>query len=265
MIKDKQDIINKGFVTTSQDVSVESFIEDGKELFARKRYGDALYVWKQAMLLDVVGLYREEIEALIEDAKIETTKRHENELDGMVRVTEEELLADVTRAAIPSAKEGAPSWTLKERTYEAIKQEGMSKDKAAIMEKLNIRYTLNFKEASLKGVVDLLAELTSLNIVIDTKEIDVDELNSNHITFKVTDMPLVQIIKAVLRFTDFDYLIEDNLIWITTKEKIRKEDIVMVVYDVQDLLGKMFDFPAEELGAGFSSSSGGSVGESANF
>ncbi len=259
MVEIKSDMINKGFVTTSEDMSVESFLNDGKELCLRKRYEDALYVWKQAMLLDVSGLYTEELQSLIDQADIESTKAQESRLDSLANVTEEELLADVTRAAIPSAKEGAPSWALRSRRKVAKAMKESSPDKQVILQKLETRYTLNFKDASLKGVVDLLAELTGLNIVIDTKEIEADALNQGNITFKVKDMPLIQIIEAVLRFTDFDYLIEDNLIWITTKNKIRKEDIILVVYDVQDIIGKIFDFPAEELGSGFSRREG-SVG-----
>jgi hypothetical protein len=70
MVRTREDMVNRGYITTSEDMSVESFMADGRELFLKKRYADALYVWKQAMLLDVAGLYREELESLLDQANL---------------------------------------------------------------------------------------------------------------------------------------------------------------------------------------------------
>jgi tetratricopeptide (TPR) repeat protein len=206
MVRTREDMVNRGYITTSEDMSVESFMADGRELFLKKRYADALYVWKQAMLLDVAGLYREELESLLDQAEIETSKERDRRLDSEANVTEESLLADVTRAAIPSEK-GISDWALRSHRKVARAVIGESLETKAIRKKLQIRYTLNFKDASLKGVVDLLTELTGLNIVIDTKEIGTNILNENNISFRVADMALIKILEAVLRFTDFDYFI----------------------------------------------------------
>ncbi|OED35662.1 hypothetical protein AB834_04455 [PVC group bacterium (ex Bugula neritina AB1)] len=261
MVQIKEDMIKKGFVTTAKDMSVEAFINDGHELFLAGRYEDAIYLWKQAILLDVSNIYTEKVRGLIDKAYIEGSKLQEGRLDRLAKVNAQKLMTDVTRAAIPSAKEGSPGWSLlsNRKIGRPVLEEEMSIEKRSIMKKLKVKYTLNFKDASLKGVVDLLAELTGLNIVIDTKEIGKDDLDRGNITFKVSDMPLIKIIEAILRFTNFDYLIEDNLIWITTKEKIRKEDIVLMVYDVEDLIGKIFDFPSEELGGASSKKDGASA------
>jgi tetratricopeptide (TPR) repeat protein len=248
MIKDKKDILNKGYFSTTEDTSVEGFIEDGKELFKDKRYEDAVYVWQQALLLDVTGVYKDDLNSLINEARNKMMEKEDENLDEIVESVANEELTKITRAAIPST-EGSSDWTFKRRKGISRFMTEVSKDKKAVIKKLNSRYTLSFQDATLSGVVDLLTELTGLNIVIDGKAIAKDQMQEANITFKVKDMPLAEIIRSVLRFTDFDYLIEDNMIWITTKEKIKKEDIKIVVYDVQDVVGKLFDFPAGELEA----------------
>ena len=250
MIDDKEDVMNKGYVTSLEDMSVEGFMKDGKELFMRKQYGDALYVWQQAELLDVSGLYTEELAELIAQARRAAGKQKNQQYNLISDGVEYDQMAEVTRAAIPSA-EGAPEWARRAKKVIRHRKEEVSKDRQELLDRLKIKYTLSFKDASLKSIVDLLTELTSLNIIIDTKEIEVQEVERKHISFKVNQMPLIDILKAVLRFTDYDYLIQDHMIWITTKEKIKTEDLVLMVYDVQDIVGKLFDFPSTGLGGDF--------------
>ena len=58
------------------------------------------------------------------------------------------------------------------------------------------------------------------------------------------NIPLIEALDIILRTKGLKYRFEENIIWITTEEKLLEEDLTVRVYDVQDLVGKLFDFPS---------------------
>ena len=59
------------------------------------------------------------------------------------------------------------------------------------------------------------------------------------------NIPIDEALDIILRTKGLKYRLEENIIWITTEERLLEEDLEVRVYDVQDLVGKIYDFPSE--------------------
>ena len=100
--------------------------------------------------------------------------------------------------------------------------------------------SIDFTDARLKDVVEYLAGSNDINIVIDESVVT----DVSGVTVHLKNIPLIQALDIILRTKGLKYRFEDNIIWITTAEKLAEEDLVVRVYDVQDLVGKLQDFPS---------------------
>ena len=100
--------------------------------------------------------------------------------------------------------------------------------------------SINFTEAQLKEVIEFLAVSNDINIVIDETVVPKEET----VTIHLKDIPLEEALDIILRTKGLKYRFEENIVWITTQEKLLEEDLVVRVYDVQDLVGKLYDFPS---------------------
>ncbi|MBU1863514.1 MAG: tetratricopeptide repeat protein [Candidatus Omnitrophica bacterium] len=100
--------------------------------------------------------------------------------------------------------------------------------------------SINFSEAQLKEVVEFLAVSNDINIVIDETVVP----SAETVTIHLKNIPLNEALDIILRTKGLKHRFEENIVWITTEEKLLEEDLAMRVYDVQDLVGKLFDFPS---------------------
>jgi len=101
--------------------------------------------------------------------------------------------------------------------------------------------SISFTEAQLKEVIEFLAVSNDINIVIDETVVPKEET----VTIHLKDIPLEEALDIILRTKGLKYRFEENIVWITTQEKLLEEDLVVRVYDVQDLVGKLYDFPSQ--------------------
>jgi Flp pilus assembly protein TadD len=101
--------------------------------------------------------------------------------------------------------------------------------------------SIDFTDARLKDVVEYLALSNDINIVIDEEVV----ADVSGVTIHLKNMPLIEALDIILRTKALRYRFEDNIIWITTGEKLAQEDLTIKVYDVQDLIGKIQDFPSK--------------------
>jgi hypothetical protein len=101
--------------------------------------------------------------------------------------------------------------------------------------------SIDFTDARLKDVVEYLALSNDINIVIDEEVV----ADVSGVTIHLKNIPLIEALDIILRTKGLRYRFEDNIIWITTAEKLAQEDLVIKVYDVQDLVGKIHDFPSK--------------------
>ena len=103
---------------------------------------------------------------------------------------------------------------------------------------------IEFNEAQLKDVLKYLSETSGVNIVIDDKAVTPVDT----VTVYLKDTSLLDSLKIILQSKKLVYRFENDIIWVTSKDRLQSEDMIVKVYDVQDLLGKMYDFPAVPLG-----------------
>ena len=89
-------------------------------------------------------------------------------------------------------------------------------------------------------MIEFLAVSNDINIVIDETVVP----KSETVTIHLKSIPLDEALDIILRTKGLKYRFEENIVWITTEEKLLEEDLVVRVYDVQDLVGKLFDFPS---------------------
>ncbi len=101
--------------------------------------------------------------------------------------------------------------------------------------------SIDFTDAKLKDVVEFLAVSNDINIIVDEASVPTDE----RVTVHLKNIPLVEALDIILRTKGLKYRLEENIIWITSAERLLEEDLEVRVYDVQDLVGKLYDFPSE--------------------
>ena len=121
---------------------------------------------------------------------------------------------------------------------------------------------IDFKDATLKEVVEFLARAANVNIVIDEKSL----VQQERVTVFLKDIPMIEALDFILKTQKLGARIEENIILVTNPENLG-EKLEVRVYDVQDLVGKLHDFPAtpfdfNELTQG-SGSGGGGKGDDA--
>jgi len=110
-----------------------------------------------------------------------------------------------------------------------------------LREALNQPTDVNFTDMSLKDCIDYLAKARGIDIVIDQNAIDEGgssaDLNEENITLQLNGVTLRSILKLLLNGKDLTWLIEDEVMKITTTAAAEDEDSIKPrVYPVGDLV-----------------------------
>ena len=103
----------------------------------------------------------------------------------------------------------------------------------------NMRITLDFKDASLDGVIDYLREISDINMFVDTKVRDKNIV----VTLKVSDISLKSVLGLMLKPHDCDVLFKDGVLQVMTKADVADKTMRMEIYDCRDILYPVRDFP----------------------
>ncbi|MHC4606035.1 MAG: tetratricopeptide repeat protein, partial [Planctomycetota bacterium] len=113
----------------------------------------------------------------------------------------------------------------------------------AILEKLRaIRITIDMQDAPLADVIEYIREISGLNFVIDSQNVDRDD----PITIKVSDIILEGALKLILNPRDYGFYVEGGVVIITSGEAIGMRT-KLEMYDVQDLIFSLRDFPGVDI------------------
>lgn len=104
---------------------------------------------------------------------------------------------------------------------------------------------IDFHDATLKEVVEFLARASEVNVVIDEKAIPKEE----RVTVHLRDIAMIDALNYVLKTKKLASRMEKDLILVTTPAALEAE-LEVRVYDVQDLVGKLHDFPASPFNFG---------------
>jgi hypothetical protein len=110
-----------------------------------------------------------------------------------------------------------------------------------LREALNQPTDVNFTDQSLKDCIEYLAKARGIDIVIDQNAIDEGgnsaDLNEENITLQLNGVTLRSILKLLLNGKDLTWLIEDEVMKITTTEAAEDEGSIKPrVYPVGDLV-----------------------------
>lgn len=106
-----------------------------------------------------------------------------------------------------------------------------------------VKVSTDFKDTSLDEVVEFLRELAGINIMVDPA---VKEKNIQ-ITLKVKDVSVKTVLNLIMEMNAIGWKYREEVLYITTSDKL-KEDVVLKIYDVQDLLAPIKQFPGAEIG-----------------
>lgn len=106
--------------------------------------------------------------------------------------------------------------------------------------------TLNFDQTPIRQVIDTFRTITNVNIMLDQDPDIAWEDETYNVSQPISNMSAMNALKHILKAKGLSYGFEENILLISTPEKIRPET-VFEVYNVTDLLAKIRDFPAPEI------------------
>jgi type II secretory pathway component GspD/PulD (secretin) len=110
-----------------------------------------------------------------------------------------------------------------------------------IRKRLKMPISVDFKDVSLDYVLGFLSDTTGVNIVPSTG-IDMAEKN---VSIKIKDMPLEEALRYILKSQGLVYRIEEDAVWVATKDEISNEKIDTRVYFLNQGIGRFAEFSTQ--------------------
>lgn len=225
---------NKGFAPRGSRGSMKAMMKQAKIAIKQDRFQDAIKRLEDAK--QVPGADTLKIDEMIKDARSKEIDMELAKAAMTADVYKKNQLVAVENAWLPPTPEIVESAATQDYATPT-----KSKARVALEEKAKqIIPSIDFNDAQLKEVVEFLAVSNDINIVIDETVVPRNET----VTIHLKNIPLEEALDIILRTKGLKYRFEENIIWITTEEKLLEEDLEVRVYDVQDLVGKLFDFPS---------------------
>jgi len=125
---------------------------------------------------------------------------------------------------------------------------GMSSDaepewKSDIRRRLEKKVNFEFVQAPLNEAINFLQQVSDVNMIIDPA---VKAGGEKPITLKMTQASLKLALDWILKLAGLEYELRDNAVFISTPNNLRPETN-MRIYDVQDLILAIPDFPGPEM------------------
>ncbi len=210
---------------------------------------------KIAILMDsIIGNIREkrfeEAEALVNKATqefpgnekfkeilhyidMQKIKMEESALKRARELTEEKMMLDVAKQHI-LPEEKTAKLEMGEKIMPIVKI-------PEIRKRLKIPISVDFKDVELDYVLSFLSDATGVNIVPSTG-IDMAE---KKVSIKIKDMPLEEALRYILKSQDLIYRIEEDAVWVATKDEISNEKIDTRVYFLSQGVGRFAEFTTQ--------------------
>ena len=170
-------------------------------------------------------------------------RKEEDVLKKAREIIEEKMLLEIAKKhMIPDEKVG---------TLEKEKKIVSLVKVPEIRKRLKIPLSVDFKDVELDYVLNFLSEATGVNI-IPSSDIDMTE---KKVTIRIKNMPLEDALRYVLKSQDLVYRIEEDAVWVATKEELDNEEIETRVYFMNQGIGRFAEFSGSSGEEGDSSSS----------
>ncbi len=206
-----------------------SLIERGIIYFRQGEYNRAIEVWQKVLNL-VPGNHPDydRAESCIHTAEVCRIKQEQKDAISRKDISERSAIAGVTE-----------SWIRPRRKKAKVEEEAAEEEEVAartrLEEKAKQIVSVHFENAHIRSVLRYLSEISGVNIVLDESVFPsageiLEEQTSPRVTIDLDDLPLIEALTVILRAKNLAYRMEENLIWITTHERMARERLVTKIY-----------------------------------
>jgi hypothetical protein len=232
--------INERQRVESPAIMSKKLLASGQEKYRAKDYDGAVLDFQNALVLDYTNTdvlewlkrarrqggmdkARDDQKGLDKDTDLATQEK---------TVQEKTAMLEVEKAYLPPVKPERKPVEIEEIV--SPDEEREEKARQALMKKLSEKMVpaVSLTEADIRDVIRQLMDITGVTIVIDEGALaKAGEGTPLKITFStVSELPLLEVLNIALRATDLSYRVEPNYIWISTPEKLAKENLVTRTY-----------------------------------
>jgi len=239
-IKKAKDVLKRQKHEGSADVMAKKLLKDGKLKYAKRDYEGAIEDFQNALILDYSN--KDVFEWLKKARHRQRLKESRDAEDDVIKETEaatqdktvqeRTAMLEVEKAYMPPEKPKREPVDIEEIiSAEEEEQEKARRELLAGLQKKMVP-AVSLTDADIRDVIRQLMEVTNVTIVIDegalARTTGKDPLRLTFST--VTPMPLLEVLDIALRATELAYRVEPNYIWISTPEKLEKENMVTRTY-----------------------------------
>ena len=214
--------------------------KSGEEKYRNADYTGAIGDFQNALILDYENKDTLEwIKKTRRRMSLEKAKTEDFDLDKDTTVATKEKGVQEKRAMLEVEKAYQPPAKPERKPVEieeiiSPEEEREAKARQELLDKLKEKRVpaVSLTDADIRDVIRQLMEITSVTIVIDEGALaKVAGGGTLKITFStVNEMPLLEVLNIALKATELGYRVEPNYIWISTPEKLAKEDVVTRTY-----------------------------------
>jgi tetratricopeptide (TPR) repeat protein len=227
---------NNGYASKLLRLCRQQLIYKGKKYLQELGDDDTALAYFAAAK-EILPEKTEDIDTLVSGIELRREGSKERAIDKRSDVEKSKMLLDVDKTWLKSSIKNLNDPAEKEKMFAA------SDDFNSRINK-KIR-AIDFNNASLRDVLKNLSELTGVNIILDENALV--GVMPEGLTVYLTDVSLGDAIEIILRSSGLRYRVEKNYILVTTPDKLKDENMSMKVYNVQDIIGRLYDFSAEAL------------------
>ncbi|MCX5692697.1 MAG: hypothetical protein NTX47_03325 [Candidatus Omnitrophica bacterium] len=175
----------------------------------------------------------EKFKEILHYVEMKKLKVEESALNKVRELTEEKMMLDVAKKHImPEEKTAKLESEKKIMPIVKIPE---------IRKRLKIPISVDFKDVGLDYVLSFLSDTTGVNMVPSTG-IDMAE---KRVSIKIKDMPLEEALRYILKSQDLVYRIEEDAVWVATKDEISNEKIDTRVYFLNQGIGRFAEFSTQ--------------------
>lgn len=224
----------------SPDEMAKRLLRSGKIKYNNKDYEGALEDFQDALVLDYTNkeildwIKRTHRRQSLEEAGGEKKdlKRDTDVAEEQKKVQEKLAMLEVETAYLPPKKPERKPVEIEEIV--SPEEEMVERARQELLKKLQKKMVpaVSLTEADIRDVIRQFMEITGVTIVIDegalAKAAGKEPLRLTFST--VNPLPLLEVLDIALRATELAYRIEPNYIWISTPEKLEKENLVTRTY-----------------------------------
>ena len=224
----------------SPEAIAKRLLKSGRVKYGRRDYEGAIEDFQDALVLDHTNkdvfewLKRARRRQHLEE--IETTERdllRETEVATKRKEAQEKVaMLEVETAYLPPEKPERRPVEIEEMISPEEEREERARQELLKNLQEKMVPAVSLTEADIRDVIRQLMEVTGVTIVIDEGALaEAVGKEPLRITFgTVTPMPLLEVLDITLRATELAYRVEPNYIWISTPEKLEKENLVTRIY-----------------------------------